>query len=80
MGETMWRGEPFKEEERALARWLSWLGRHPVHQKVAGLIPSRGVYGKQSIEVSLSHQCFSFSLSFFLSLKSINISLGKDLR
>ena len=29
---------------RALARLLSWLERCPVHQKVAGLIPSQGTY------------------------------------
>ena len=27
-----------------LAGWLSWLERHPVHQRVAGLIPSQCTY------------------------------------
>ena len=35
----------------------------PVHQEVAGLIPGQGAHGKQPINVSLSHQCFSLSLS-----------------
>ena len=46
------------------------------HTSVAGLIPSRGTYGKQSIDVSLSHQCFSLSL--FLFLKPINVFSGED--
>ena len=29
---------------RALAKWLSWLECHPIHQKVEGLIPSQGTY------------------------------------
>ena len=41
-----------------------------------GLIPYQGVYGRQSINVSLSHQCLSFSLSPPLSLKSIKHILG----
>ena len=28
----------------ALAGWLSWLEHHPLHQKVAGSIPSQGTY------------------------------------
>ena len=24
--------------------WLSWLEHRPVHQKIAGLIPSQGIY------------------------------------
>ena len=28
----------------ALARWLSQLGHHPVHQKVAGSIPGQGTH------------------------------------
>ena len=26
--------------------WLSWVECHPIHQQLAGLIPSRGMYGK----------------------------------
>ena len=48
------------------ARWLSWLERHTIHPKVAGLnpghhtcvvgsIPSWGMYGRQPINASLSH-------------------------
>ena len=43
----------------AQARWLGWLEHHPVHQKVARLIPGAGAYG---IDVFLSHRCFSLSL------------------
>lgn len=43
-----------------------------VHQRVVGLVPSRGVHGRQRNDVSLPHRCFS------LSLKSMNISLGEN--
>ena len=33
-----------EDSEIALARWLTWLERHPIHQKVAGSIPSQGIY------------------------------------
>ena len=63
--------------------WLSWLGiipqgeRLPIrflvraHALVAGLVPSLGTYERQPIDISLSHRCFSpsLSLSFALSLK-----------
>ena len=54
---------------------------HRINQKVAGSIPSqgtylgcssvpgRGVYGRQPINVSLSHWCFSSSPHFSLSKK-----------
>lgn len=52
---------------------------HPIHEKVAGLIPSWSADWRWSIDVTLSHQWFSLSvyLSFPLSLKSMNISLGE---
>ena len=63
----------------ALAGWLSWLEHHPVHQKVAGSMPSQDVYRRQPIDVSLSQRCFSLSLSLSLSLsKSINKNGLKD--
>ena len=43
-----------------------------------GLIPGCGAYRRQPIDVSLSHRCFS--LSPFLSLKSINISSQRKKR
>ena len=46
------------------------------HALVVGSIPSRGMYRRQLINVSLSHQCFSLPLP--LSLKTINVSLGED--
>ena len=74
-----------------LAGW-SWLEHHPMHPKVAGLIPSQGTYigcrfdpwlqararGNQSM--FLSHIDVSLSLSPFLPLKSINISSGEDIK
>ena len=30
-----------RKSPRALARWLPWLERHPVHLKAAGLTPGR---------------------------------------
>ena len=30
--------------EIALTRWLSWLEHYPMHQKVAGSIPSQSAY------------------------------------
>ena len=34
----------FKIPPLALAGWLSWLKHHPLHVKVAGLIPGQGTY------------------------------------
>ena len=45
---------------------------HPVHQKVAGSVPGQGAYERQPIDVALSHQCSSLSLS----LKSVKQILG----
>ena len=45
---------------------------HPIHQKVVGLIPGQEAYGRQPIDISLSHRYIS------LSLKLINISSGED--
>ena len=61
----------------ALARWLSWLQCHPIHQEVTGLVPSQGTYLGCGFDLqpghvreatdwcSITHQCFSllFSLS-----------------
>ena len=62
--------------------WLSWLEHPPVHQNVAGSIPSPGTYRRQLINVSLTWMPLSLSLSPspFLSKKSINISLGENLK
>ena len=60
----------------ALAQRVGCLERRHVHQNAVGSISGQGAYGRQSVDVSLSHQCFSLSLP--LSLKSINISLGED--
>ena len=49
----------------------------PVHQKVAGSIPIRIRTGGNWL-MFLSHWCFPLSLCLFLSVKSINVSLGED--
>ena len=56
------------KESLALARVAQLLGALSHNQKVAGLIPRLGTYGRQLIDASLWHQCFSLPLS--LSLKS----------
>ena len=33
-----------KNKQIALARWLGWLERHPVHQKSAGSIAGHSTY------------------------------------
>ena len=57
----------------ALAGWLRWLQCRPQRlwvwflvgalTWVAGSTPGQGAYGRQPIDASLSHWCFSFSLS-----------------
>ena len=55
----------------ALAIWLSLLELGSMRPSIAGYIPhqgtrlgcSQGAYGRQPVDVSLSHQCFSLSLS-----------------
>ena len=51
------------------------------HAWVVGSVPGQGVYGRQPVNVSLSHQCFSHSLnpSLPLSLKS-KIKIKKKLK
>ena len=39
------------------------IGASPIYRKIVGLIPGQDVYRRQPIDVSLSHQCFSFSFS-----------------
>ena len=39
------------------------------HTKAMGSIPGQGEYGRQLINVSLSHQCFFLMLSAHFSLK-----------
>ena len=39
------------------------IGALPIYRKIVGLIPGQDVYRRQPIDVSLSHQCFSFSFS-----------------
>ena len=86
---VLWR---IKNSCRSWPGWLSWLKCHPVNWKMVGSIPGQGTclgcrFGpsqgeckRQLIDVSLSHQCFSPSLSpsLPLSLKSISMSSGED--
>lgn len=53
------------------AWWLCWFECCPMCQKVCSFNPDQGTYGRQQMDVSLSHQCFSLSLLLPLSLKSI---------
>ena len=57
----------------ALAGWLSWLEPCPIHQNVAGSIPSQGTYRRQLINVSHIYVSFSFSLSLPSSVSKINL-------
>ena len=52
------------------------------HAWGAGSVPSSGSYKRQPIHVSLSHQCFSLSLSpsLPLSLKLISMSSDEDFK
>ena len=73
-----------REYVYALAGWLSWSERHPIHQKVVGSNPSQATYlgcglDTQSWRIwEATDPCFSLSLPFPLSLKSINVPLGGD--
>ena len=51
------------------AGWLSWLEHRP-YTLSSQIRSQSGAYGRQPTDVSLSHRCFSLSLSFspFLSL------------
>ena len=73
----------------ALAGWLSWLECYPVHQRlwirfpirahahVAGSIPGWGAYRRQSIDISLSFQCFCLSLKL-ISISSVRIKIKQE--
>ena len=62
-GMAIWSAAGLREGYGALAGCLSWLEYCPVNKKFPGLISSWVMYRKQPIYVSLSHQCFSLSLS-----------------
>ena len=70
----------------ALAGWLSWLGHRLIHQKFEGLIPGRATNRRCAFNPLCRHvweannRYFSLFPSPFLSLKSINISLGEGLK
>ena len=65
---------------------LGQLEHHSLPQDVAGWIPGQGTYVGYGFDPQLgpiseaTSQCFSLSLSFPLSLKSINIYSGEDLK
>ena len=81
--------------------WISWLEHQPIQQNVGGSIPcqdtylgfrfilGQGVYGKQPIDVSLSHWCLSLScslskinkhiLNFFLKRTSLLLLYGETI-
>ena len=62
--------------------WLGWLEHHPANRREADSISGQGAYERQPTDISLLHRCFSpcLSPSLPLSLKSISMSLGKDLK
>ena len=75
---------PFKNYiSLALAGVVQWIGHQPANQRVASSIPSQGmclgcgpgpwlrVCERQSVDVSLTHQCFSPSLLFSLKINKI---------
>ena len=73
--------------------WLSWLEHCPVNREVTGLmlyqktylgcslVPSWGVWERQLVSVSLSHNDVSLPLSpsLPLSLRSVSMSSGEDM-
>ena len=71
--------------------WLIWLESQPVNRKVmgfiavrahawvAGSVQVRAAYERQPIHVSLSHPCFSPSLSPSLP-SPLSMSSGEDLK
>lgn len=65
---SSWSENVFRKLCVALAD-VAQLEGHPVHQGVAGSIPSKHVRGV--IDCSFSSTCMFFSLSFFLSLKLV---------
>ena len=67
----------YKNFRLVVAGCFSCLECCPVHQKVTSSIPGQGTYGRQLIDVSVLHCCWSL-LSLPLSLKSTNISLNED--
>ena len=50
----------------ALAGWLSWLERRPVHQRIAGSIPRQGTYLGCGFDLLAGHLWEATSRCFFL--------------
>ena len=61
----------------ALAGLLSWLKRHPVHQKAVGWIAGQGTYLGFGFD-SQTGMYWTQPMDVSLSLSSINIPLGED--
>ena len=62
----------FTRVRSAAPKWLSWLEHPPRTRKGCGFHPRSGEYGRLPIYVSLSHRCFSLSLSVFLFLAPLH--------
>ena len=60
----------------ALAGWLRWLERHPVHNKVVGSVPSWGVHGRRPTNVSLSVSLSLSPPSFFSKITKYILGWG----
>lgn len=72
-------------ESFAQARWLSWLEREPVHQKVCGLVSGQGTYRGFGFEPQSRHireetnGCFShINVLLALFLNKLKTSSGED--
>ena len=70
-GSVGWSITPYTKRSR-----VSFMVRAPT--EAAGSVPGWGMHGRQLINVSLSHQCFSLFLSLPLFLKSVSMSSDED--
>ena len=59
-------------------RWISWLEHCPIHQKIAGSIPSHGTYRRQSINVSLTLMLLSPWVRIKTKMVPVSITLGMN--
>ena len=49
------KNHKYLKSKTALAGWLGWLERHLYTKRCVGLVPGQDAYGKQPMDVSLSH-------------------------
>ena len=70
------RNARIKKHLFALARWLSWVNRHPVHQNVAGSIPVQGTCLGWGFDPQLGHMWEASDWCFSLTSVSLSLSLS----